>query len=314
MAAKEETRIKDFITYPREFAGYKWYKSLISLVLTLVFATLIMGVFIIVALVMVIADGGDPKSVADSLRGGYNSFDSYTAPGALLSLGVVVSFLPASIIATCIVKDRSVASLASSRGGWNMKVFFKCLIAAFVIIGIPMIIYHLVFTGNIRAGVRFTIAGFILCTILGPLQCIAEEFLFRSMIMQTVGSWFKISIVGIIAQVVVFASLHPYQILGVVEIAISGTLLGLITWKSSGLEASSAAHIVNNLTLFYFTGFGIGKIAEDGSLAGTVFTVVLMLAYSAFIVFYAKKKGWFNEIKKDDLAIFNEKKLKKAKA
>ncbi|MBR4430502.1 MAG: CPBP family intramembrane metalloprotease [Clostridiales bacterium] len=304
--------VKDYVTYPREFDGYKWYKPLLSALVAAVFTAVITCAMVFVAVLMIIQEGGDPSLVAEALRGGYSGFDSYSAPGAILSLGVVVAFLPGIVIATAIVKDRSVASLSSSRGGWNMKVFFKCLAAAFVILGIPTIIYHLISTGDIRTEIRFTVIGFIFCTVLGPLQCIAEEFLFRSMIMQTIGSWFKISIVGVIAQVVIFASLHPYGILGVTEIVICGTLLGLIAWKSNGLEASSAIHIVNNLTIFYFTGFGIGQISDEEPIPSVIITILFMIAYTLFIVLFAKKKGWFDEIKTDDVAVFNMKKKAKA--
>ena len=58
--------------------------------------------------------------------------------------------------------------------------------------------------------VRFTLGGFFFLILLIPLQGVSEELMYRSFIMQTVSSWFKLPIAGLIVQTVIFASSHPY--------------------------------------------------------------------------------------------------------
>ncbi len=50
--------------------------------------------------------------------------------------------------------------------------------------------------------VRFTLGGFFFLILLIPLQGVSEELMYRSFIMQTVSSWFKLPIAGLIVQTV----------------------------------------------------------------------------------------------------------------
>ena len=122
--------------------------------------------------------------------GGYEVLN--TEVGQIFTdLGVIVT-IPALYFATKIVKDRPFSSYASSRGGWNFKLYFKALLIPFILFIIIEAI-DVVIRGSIGTN-HFTIPFFILCLILVPLQCIAEEYIFRGLFMQTFGSWFKIPI------------------------------------------------------------------------------------------------------------------------
>ena len=71
-------------------------------------------------------------------------------------------------------------------GGWRWKTFFKTLAADFAVFDIPNII-RLAMMGN-SGGIKFTLGGFLMVSLLLPLQGIAEEMLYRSYTMQTTGS------------------------------------------------------------------------------------------------------------------------------
>jgi hypothetical protein len=193
-------------------------------------------------------------------------------------------------------------------GGWRWKVFFKTLAVSFVILGIPTIISHLLH-GRISEA-KFTIGGFIVLTLLAPLQGLAEELIFRGYITQTFSSWFKLPIVGILVQIVLFAVVHPYKIVGIIEIVISALLYALICVYSKGLEAPSAMHIVNNMTEIYLAGIGFGLITAEVSIPDTILNLVLKVLFFGFILFADKKLHWFDQVKKDDVAIFNAKRKK----
>ena len=137
--------------------------------------------------------------------------------------------------------------------------------------------------------------GLVICLILIPLQCIAEEYVFRGFLMQTFGSWFKIPVVSIIAQAVIFAAGHPYDLLGVLDIFIVGVILGLIAYKTNGLEAGSALHSINNLSLFYLIAFGFEVSSSTVSVVDFVSGILLVSVSAVLIYYFGSKYDWFND-------------------
>ena len=297
-----------YVTYPRRFEGYKWSKPIIVTVLFLAFYYIFMNVIVLFSAVC----SGNLTEMIKNLKSGYDAFDTFSAFGALATLGSIAAAIPALMLAAAIFKDRPFSSYTSSRGGWNWKIFFIMLVPALIIIGIPGVILTLRENGN--HVVRFTVVGFIMVTILGPLQCVAEEYIFRGLIMQTVGSWFRLPIIGIIVQVIVFAVLHPYNMWGVLSVSVTGLCFGIIAYLTKGLETSSAVHIVNNMIAFYMTGFGLGKIETNVNPTDLIFNAIALPIYIVVIIIIEKKFHLFDEVKKDDVAIFNEKKQQSQKA
>ena len=88
---------------------------------------------------------------------------------------------------------------------------------AIVIVGIPALITNLVEGGGDGVN-RFTVLSFVALTIMGPLQCIAEEYIFRGFFLQTIGSWVKIPIVAIVVSALVFTAGHPYKLAGMISV------------------------------------------------------------------------------------------------
>lgn len=199
--------------------------------------------------------------------------------------------IPSLYIASRIIRDRPFSYYSSSRGGWNWKIYLKCLVIPLTINLIYYIGYALI---NGRVGPnRLTIPFFIICLILVPLQCIAEEYLFRGFIMQTLGSWIKIPVVALIIQAVLFTGGHMYS-MGMIGILYDGIVLGFLAMYTKGLEAGSALHTVNNLLLCYFVALGLGT-----SSLITIWDFIpgiLVPLISVFILCYVgNKHGWFDE-------------------
>ena len=286
---------RDYSTYPRRFEGYKWYKPLL--------VGIIYSVLIAVFSLFLIDPITKALFGATSVSTGYDDMDFFSAAGTFsngMTAAIVVPFL---IIAALIVRDRPISSYFSSMGGWRWNVFFKTLAVAFVMLGIPTIVLHVLHgrTGDIR----FTIAGFIILTLLIPLQGFGEELGFRSYIMQTVSSWFMMPVVGIIVQVIVFTALHPYNIVGRVEIAVSAVIYALVCVYSRGLESGTALHIINNVTEIYMVGVGFGSITADATIPDTAVNLFFKILFFAFILFADKKLHWFDDVKYDDVEKFN---------
>lgn len=298
-----QSKVPAYLPYPKQFTPYKWYKPLLVALLTVGFYFVFSTVVGVIGSVIAITQGFNPMEL---ISGGYDKLDAYSVHGAIISLGSIAVMIPALMLANRIVNSRSFSSYSSSRGGFDFGVFFKTLGGALVCIGLPLTIMTLITEQN-TGNIRFTIAGLILCIILVPLQCCAEEYIFRGLTMQAFGSWIKIPVIPIILQTVFFTALHPYNIVGVISVAIMGIALGIAAFITNGLEASCAAHIVNNLTAFLFSGFGFGAVTSEVDVLSLVFEICCMALYIGFLVLAKKKFGWFEKIKKDDAAQFNEK-------
>ena len=306
MESKNNSNVRNYLTYPKQFSPYTWYKPILVTLIGIGFLLVFFIVLTIFGLALAANQGYSSKEFFESMSGGYDGFDAYSPIGALMSLGSVVAFIPALMIANRLINSRPFSSYSSSRGGFNFVEFFKSLAAAIVFLGIPVTVYSLL--TEVHTGInKFTALGFIICTILAPLQCVAEEYVFRGHLMQMFGSWIKIPVIPIILQTICFALAHPYNIVGVISVAILGLILGFCAYFTKGLEASSALHIVNNMVAFYLTGFGIGKVSTDVDYGSLIFVTVCGGLYLAFMIFASKKLGWFSKVKKDDAAEFNAK-------
>ncbi|WP_405295317.1 CPBP family intramembrane glutamic endopeptidase [Methanobrevibacter sp.] len=285
---ENDNKFPDFVTFGRTFENYKWYKPLltliVSMVLFLVFQLILVAVFSIIY-------GQD--IITGIAMGGYETLNKSDAFSYFSYLGIAV-FLPALYLSCKIVNYRPFSSYSSSRGGWNLKLYLKCLI-------IPVIVYVVVTAISIAIGfekgdgnVHVSAIALVVCLILIPLQCISEEYLFRGILMQTFGSWFKIPIIAIILQSVCFLILHPYNVIGMITIGFSGIVLGLMAWRTSGLEAGSAIHSINNLASFYTVSLGVGSLSSNVTV-GSAFEDICATLISALLLYYiGNKKGWFD--------------------
>ena len=296
----------EYPTYSRRFLSYRWFKPIL---VALIFFALYMGATVAMVVAGAIQQGGI-ENVMD-IAGGYDNMDVASIPGILLNLGSLAIAIPILALAALIVRDRPFSSYSSARGGWDWGVFGRMMLLALLVCGVPNVIWILLDHGPLDN--HFTVFTFLLLTVMGPLQCIAEEYLFRGLLMQTFGGWFRIPVIAVIAQALIFMSMHPYNLTGRLTILATGCMMGLMAWITRGIEASSAIHIVNNMVAFYVDGLGIGAIASEVSTLDLFVTLAIDTVYVLTLLFL-RKKGWFDRIRRDDVAAFNEKvKIKYAK-
>lgn len=293
-------------TYARNFLSYKWYKPILTgFVFAIVYLLLVTALYAAMGISMA-GQNGDTSALAKYLPSGYDTMNVTDWPGTVLNLGTVVLMILALMIAVVIVRERPFSSYGSARGGWSLKVFFKCLLAAVFLVAVPLLVYEVLIEGDLsNFEVKFTLGGFLILTALGPLQCIAEEYVFRGLLMQALGSWTRIPIIAILLQAALFAAAHPYNIYGVAEIFISGLMMGIMAWIAKGIEASSAIHVANNMTAFYLVGLNLSTIQSNVSLDSVIVSGVINIVYTLFILFADRKLHWFDDIRKDDVAKWN---------
>ena len=293
-------REHDYATYPRRFDAYRWYKPLLVGLLFVVFY-LFFSLLIEIATKLLFS--------AHVSGTGYDDMDFFTTAGAFNNGAAAAVVVLCLILAALIVKDRPLSSYFSSMGGWRWKVLFRTFIAGLIIVGIPSVIWF--FLQGKTGGVKFTAGGLILITLFVPLQGLGEELLFRGFITQTVSSWFKLTVVGVIVQILIFTVIHPYNIIGVISIAVSALIYALVCLCSKGIESPSVLHYFNNATEIYMAGFGYGLITSEQTVPDTVFRLILKILFFLFILYANKKLHWFDEVKCDDVARFNSRRKEK---
>ncbi|RAP50843.1 MAG: hypothetical protein BZ136_00540 [Methanosphaera sp. rholeuAM74] len=280
--------VPEFTTFPRTFEGYSWYKPLLLGIVTLIIYAILNG--ILFAALQFVLGSGNVASIMTAVQGGYDTLNTYTLPGYLTILTVVL-LLPSLYLATRIVNYRPFLSYSTSRKSWNWGILFKSIGISAVVFFITTIIYILI--KGFSFDNHFTIITFLACLILVPLQCVAEEYLLRGYVMQTMGSWIGIPLLAVFLQAIIFALGHPYNIIGVLSTFIVGSCLGLVTYYTKGIEMAAGIHIVNNLFSFCSSGLGIEKIVTNVDLLSFSMDIITVIISSILLLYLSGKQDWF---------------------
>ena len=291
MTGKE---ISEYITFPKTFEKYRWYKPILVFIIGAIIF-LILNLLLIAVFYAICGE----NIMVQLLHGGYEVMNSEI--GEIYShLGVVI-MLPSLYLANKIVKDRPFSSYSSSRGGWNTQLYLKAFIIPFILFLVVGIIESVIL-GN-GGNYHFTILFFIILLIVVPLQCIAEEYVFRGLLMQTLGSWFNIPLLAIILQAIIFGFTHGYNGIGNIGIIISGLVMGFLAWKAHGLEVSSAFHTANNLSFSLLVMFGIQSSTSTIQMADLIISTIRRMILKLRYIIHLLIDGFEYNCRKDILLV-----------
>lgn len=281
-----EEKALEYTTFPKQFPTYKWFKPLLVGLLTAVFTGLFsLPLFGVVYLML-----GSMESLMASLN--RNGALFYSVPGMLMDLGGVAVMLPALALAAFIVKDRPFSSYSSSRGGFIWGAYFKYVLVFFVVLGVSFMFFTLVFPDGSGDGVnKFSVASFIVFAVVVFIQAAAEEYVYRGLIMQTVGSWTGLPVVAVLVSTLLFAVSHTYGVLGIVSVSVNGIVHAFTTRYTRGLEVSCAAHGVHNFFVFTLSGLGITAASETDFMA-LVLVIVMQALIVAAVILIERKFHW----------------------
>ena len=266
---------EEFTTLPRRFETYRWYKP---------FAVFLLAVVIYFGLNAILMEA------VFWLYPQFSFFDAETLTysiDGLIGLFTVALMAPALYIPVRLIYRENISAV----GGWRWGIFFKTALVALIISGLASAIPILIDGTPVMN--HFTVLTFILCLIITPFQCFAEEYVYRAFFMQTFGSWFRIPFLAIILQTILFTVSHGYNMIGLVDIFVFGIVMGLISWHTKGIEVSSAIHSMNNLVVFMAIGLGLQEYSMEVGIWDTVAGISLTIICVVAILLIERKWKWF---------------------
>ncbi len=232
----------EFFRTPR----FRWWKPLLSLgmfVATWFLANLAIG------LVAVIYDWSTGRVDPQTTMAGEVILTPALFTANNLALAAAIPLAGLSAWAVFGQRPKWISSIA---GGFRWSLFWR-----FAAVAVPILL--------LSFGTEVLVSGppelvwnpdslFLIVVILltTPFQAAGEEYGVRGILARSIGSWFSSSRVGLVVSgvltSVVFMLLHgagdPWLNLYYFGV---GVICSLLVWKTGGLEAPVALHVVNNL-------------------------------------------------------------------
>ena len=232
--------------------GYEWWRSLAGAALGLTLFLLLSAVVSqsIVALAWVATGGGAPYAAYVS------SAFAFQRPAGMLAANLgIATLIPIAWALMAVMHRVRPRWLSSVQPRVRWRYLLACLVVATLALNGVLLLSVLV-GGTVDFGVQPGFWGFLVVILLtSPLQAAAEEIFFRGYLMQALGSLIAKPWFGVVVSSVVFALFHGTQNLPLfIDRLVFGLLAALLVWRTGGLEAGIAAHIVNNIFAYVFAG------------------------------------------------------------
>lgn len=240
----------------RSWPKYRWWKPLLGLVLS--------AVIYAVGLLMLILAVLLPQLIRDPDAEVSATLDFYDPWEFTLSFGSIALMLPALLLGFRLAGCRPLGLLSSVAGRLRWALMARCLVPAVVVTaGMAAVSAwaQLGEGGARQMGLQVPWPMLLLALVLVPVQAAAEEYVFRGALMQTIGAWLKHPGWAILLPVPLFVLGHDYDLPGQLAIAVFALGTAWITWRTGGLEAAIALHVVNNLAVSLLGFGGIGDLA-----------------------------------------------------
>jgi membrane protease YdiL (CAAX protease family) len=279
----------------RTASGYRWWKPLL---VGLIGAALYLLALLLVIVALIV--GGLVSPALQSAVDGF--FSDPTTPDLndpftfTLTMGSIILMLPALLIATLLLGTRPIGLLSSVAGRIRWRWLGLCLGLALAIYLVGYLVYFaltalrgepvVVSVGN--PGIPLL---FVLIVLLVPLQAAAEEYVFRGYLMQTIGGWLRHPAFAILLPVPLFVLGHTYDLLGQIYIGVFAVVAGWLSWRTGGLEAAIALHIVNNAVLSVLGSVGlVDPNATDVGVPDLVFSLVITGGFALSVLILVRRR------------------------
>jgi uncharacterized protein len=277
-----------------------WWRPIVSFLLVIAGVLVASVALVIVAGIgYVVLSGGDLDAFEDMTLD-FNNPVTFGVQNLWLA-----ALIPIAGLATWIAHGVRPGFVSSVVGRFRWGWFGWCLLVTVPLwlayIGVAALIDGDAFADT--TGRPSTWVALVVLTLLTtPFQAAGEEYLFRGWLMQQIGAYVKNTYaalaIAIVLSSVVFAlahtSLDPWILIDLGSFATAAVLL---TWRTGGLEAAVALHVVNNVIVLILsiltTGLQDAFITPDTTSdpLTTVISFVALVVTSAVIWWLAGRRG-----------------------
>ncbi len=274
---------------------HRWWKPLVELLLFGAFYLVLTIVFGIVWAVGLVVVRGE--EALDEVFLEATELDIMDPAIFFMLFFSLVLMIPALLAARAIMGPRPIGLLLSVTGRLRWGFLGRCLLVALAVYALGhaaalVVEYLLVGTSAAPrpvAGFWWLIAMIVLVV---PLQCAAEELVFRGYLLQTVGRWLRRPVFAILLPVPLFTFGHLYDAWGLLAVAVMAVVAGWLTWRTGGLEAAIALHVVNNVVATLFGALGLADPdAEESSWVALAVSAAMQVLFAWLVVRAARRHG-----------------------
>jgi membrane protease YdiL (CAAX protease family) len=289
----------------RTLPGYRWWRPLVAILLTAVFLVVASVIVIVIGLAVGIAIGEVRTDSLDHLQSDITGLAVLDAASplrlfvALASLAILLPCVQLALLGAGL-RPISVRHSVAFRVRWRW-LFFSLLPALAIIavsFGVSYGVVPLI-DGEWLEMPTTDLALFGICAVvivlLTPLQAAAEEYVFRGLLAQTVGAWFRYVPFAVVLPSIAFASLHAYDWWGLADVFVFGIAASLVVWRTGGLEAGIAMHAVNNVAIFLLLASGsLGTTVNEttaGSPVSLGISIVTMAIWVPWMSWLARRRA-----------------------
>jgi membrane protease YdiL (CAAX protease family) len=240
----------DGAVYPQllRTAEFRWWKSALGVLFGLSMFLLITSLISRVVTLLAWSITGPGVPYVEYYRQAY----AFERPSGMLAANLGIAMLiPICWLLMTMVHSVAPRWLSSVQPGLRWRYLLICLAVAVVALNGTLLLSLLV-TGPLKFAVQSGFWGFLVVILLtSPLQAAAEELFFRGYLMQALGSLVRQPWFGVIVSSFVFAFFHGTQNLPLFADRLAfGLLAAVLVWKTGGLEAGIAAHVINNVCAY----------------------------------------------------------------
>lgn len=287
-------RYSQFLQTPRR----RWWRLPIPLVVSFIVWCFAVAIVLIPAVIYEIFSRHLERSDSDTIVAGVTDALTNISPAFFLANNIGIALMiPAAWLGSriCGQRPRWLSSIVGGlRWGWLFRVLGLILVAYIV-----MDVLTYAFTGLPPLSWKpYSLFMIFVVLLTTPLQCAGEEYGLRGLVNRIFGSYGSRRVsfwIGGIASSLVFMKLHGADDIYLNIFYFSfGMLSCWMAWRTGGLEAGIALHVVNNVTamaVLPFSDFSglFDRGAGSASLIDVLPTGVLLLVSMGIVEWQSRR-------------------------
>lgn len=280
---------RDYLAFWRA-PRYRWWKSLLAILMGAVLFFMLASFFGVIGLM---ADRTDFTQIAATGQ-------FVVGPGVFIANNLSLALcIPVGMLSAWACVQQRPGWLSSVAGGLRWRWLFFAM-AVLLPLWISLMAITWVLSPPEGVGIwPHTVPMIVGILLTTPFQAAGEEYLVRGLFGRAVASWFRKPVVGFVISAIVtaliFMFMHaaedPWLNVYYFTFGIVGSVL---TWRTGGLEAAIAIHVVNNMLSEALLPFvDMGRMFDRGYGTGdptVLINVAVMLVGAAALVYLAGRR------------------------